>query len=54
MVLKFKLYFRCQDNCKVIYPDMGGKEVSLAIRTVFAALIWHTQQLREDLERYSK
>ena len=25
-----------------------------AVKAVFAALIWHTQQLRDDLEKYSK
>ena len=32
--------------------DLGGKEISDTCRTVFAALLWHTQALREDLSKF--
>ena len=31
---------------------MGGDTVESAAMAVFAALIWHTQQLREDLQKF--
>ena len=31
---------------------MGGDAVESAVMAVFAALIWHTQQLREDLQKF--
>ena len=33
---------------------MGGESVDAAVTAVFAALVWHTQQLRDDLEKYGK
>ncbi|XP_050394804.1 zinc finger ZZ-type and EF-hand domain-containing protein 1 [Patella vulgata] len=33
---------------------VGGEDVDVAVVSVFLALLWHTQQLREDLERYLK
>ncbi len=35
-------------------PALGGKEISDTITAVFAALLWHTQQLRDDTEKYGK
>jgi hypothetical protein len=31
---------------------VGGDTVESAVLAVFAALIWHTQQLREDLQKF--
>ena len=31
---------------------MGGGDVASTIVTLFSALAWHTQVIREDLERY--
>jgi len=33
---------------------IGGDDVNQTIHAVFAALLWHTPVLREDIERYSK
>ncbi|XP_064597879.1 zinc finger ZZ-type and EF-hand domain-containing protein 1-like [Liolophura sinensis] len=44
---------RCQDQSKGLPRQrLGGEEVDAAIICVFAALLWHTQQLREDITRY--
>ncbi len=43
---------RCQEQH--VGPSVGDKEVSDAANTIMAALIWHSQPLREDLERYIK
>ena len=32
--------------------QLGGEEVTQATTAVFAALVWHTQALREDLQKY--
>ncbi|XP_052765956.1 zinc finger ZZ-type and EF-hand domain-containing protein 1-like isoform X1 [Mya arenaria] len=41
---------RCAESCKVL--PIGGENVRTAVIAVFAALVWHTQQLRDDLEKY--
>ena len=33
-------------------PQVGGEALTDVVSTVFAALIWHTQSLREELEKY--
>ncbi|XP_077980047.1 zinc finger ZZ-type and EF-hand domain-containing protein 1-like [Glandiceps talaboti] len=33
-------------------PSMGGPAVDSAIKAVFAALLWHTQDLRDEIEKY--
>ncbi|KAK7112606.1 zinc finger ZZ-type and EF-hand domain-containing protein 1-like isoform X2 [Littorina saxatilis] len=47
-----KLKTRCQE----LRPKaaVGGEEMDEAIWSVFAALVWHTQQLREDMTKFSK
>lgn len=33
------------------YNDIGGEDVTSAVTSVFAALLWHTQSLRDDVEK---
>jgi len=33
---------------------IGGDEINQTVHTVFAALLWHTPALREDVEKYGK
>lgn len=33
---------------------MGGENVDSAVTAVFSALVWQTQQLRDEMEKYSK
>lgn len=32
---------------------VGGPEVDAAVISVFAALVWHAQQLRDDMDKFS-
>lgn len=43
---------KCKEQSKIL--PMGGENVASAVLAVFCALVWHTQQLREDLEKYGK
>ena len=43
---------KCKEGSKVL--PMGGEKVTSAVLAVFSALVWHTQQLREDLEKFGK
>jgi hypothetical protein len=43
---------KCREGSKML--PMGGESVTAAVIAVFCALVWHTQQLREDLEKYGK
>ncbi|XP_041364980.1 zinc finger ZZ-type and EF-hand domain-containing protein 1-like [Gigantopelta aegis] len=42
---------KCQEN-QVKVPMFDSEEMDSAILSVFAALLWHTQQLREDIKKY--
>ncbi|XP_071105472.1 zinc finger ZZ-type and EF-hand domain-containing protein 1-like isoform X1 [Haliotis cracherodii] len=42
---------KCRD-LKVRVSTVGGEEVDSAVTAIFAALLWHTQQLREEVDRY--
>ena len=44
-----KLLDRCRDHAPS--SGLGGATVDNAVKAVFAALLWHTQTLREDLEK---
>ncbi|XP_076459760.1 zinc finger ZZ-type and EF-hand domain-containing protein 1-like isoform X2 [Babylonia areolata] len=33
---------------------VGGEDVDAAVWAVFAALVWHTQQLRQDMDKFTK
>ena len=46
----FFLYFRAKEHSKSL--QVGGEHVDAAVTAVFAALVWHTQQLRDDFEKY--
>ncbi|CAE1249578.1 Zinc finger ZZ-type and EF-hand domain-containing protein 1 [Acanthosepion pharaonis] len=41
---------KCRDHCKP--QQIGGIEFDKAITAVFAAILWHSQDLREELESY--
>ncbi len=46
-------YFnRCRTHCG--YMNIGGEEITETVNSVFAALVWHTQVLREEVDRISK
>ena len=47
----YDLVKRCQKLCGL--PCVGGAKVDEAIRCVFAALIWHSQRLRDELVLYA-
>lgn len=47
-----KFIDKCKESCKCL--QVGGDAVESAVVAVFAALVWHTQQLREDLNKYVK
>ena len=46
------LYCRVKGHSKDL--QVGGESVDAAVTAVFAALVWQTQQLRDDLEKYCK
>ncbi|KAL5017766.1 hypothetical protein ScPMuIL_005151, partial [Solemya velum] len=48
--LSTKLIEKSKEQCKGL--KLGGEHVDDAVKSVFAALIWHTQQLREEIEKY--
>jgi hypothetical protein len=41
------VFLRCLELCAL--PRVGGAKVDEAIRCVFAALVWHSQRLRDEL-----
>ncbi|XP_070581030.1 zinc finger ZZ-type and EF-hand domain-containing protein 1-like isoform X2 [Ptychodera flava] len=45
-----ELLIKCQTQRPM--PTFGGAEINAAIKAVFSALIWHTQDLRDDVEKY--
>ena len=46
------LPFRCRE--KAPGPFIGGPLVDKAVHSVFAALIWHSQELRDQLVLFGK
>ncbi|KAI8488214.1 Zinc finger ZZ-type and EF-hand domain-containing protein 1 [Branchiostoma belcheri] len=42
--------FLCQEACP--NPRLGGDLLDRTIAAVFGALLWHTQELREEVEQY--
>ena len=44
--------FRCRQVLPG--PPIGGPLVDEAVKAVFAALIWHSQELREQVVLYGK
>lgn len=44
------VHCRCREQQKGL--QVGGETIEDAVIAVFAALIWHTQQLREDLQKF--
>lgn len=45
----FAVFHRCQNQVQA--PQMGGDDMNEAVISVFAALLWHTQILREELDK---
>ncbi|XP_071131694.1 zinc finger ZZ-type and EF-hand domain-containing protein 1-like [Mytilus edulis] len=45
-----RLIEKCRDHNKGL--QVGGETIENAVIAVFTSLIWHTQQLREDLQKY--
>ena len=46
---------RCQQQLsksRAQLLTLGGEQLDRACRAVFAALLWHTQSLRDDVQRY--
>ncbi|XP_077868975.1 zinc finger ZZ-type and EF-hand domain-containing protein 1-like [Saccoglossus kowalevskii] len=43
------------NKCRVLrpLPSMGGANIDTAVKAVFAAVLWHTQELREEIDKYS-
>ena len=37
---------------RVQMMSLGGEDVTHCCRAVFAALLWHTQHLRDDVQRF--
>ena len=37
---------------RVQMMSLGGEDVTQCCRAVFAALLWHTQHLRDDVQRF--
>ena len=48
------LWLRIRQHSCVLGTNLsvGGREVTEAIMAIFAALIWHTQSLREEIDAY--
>jgi len=46
------LLCRCREHYRHHHQFIGGDNINQTIHTVFAALLWHTPVLREDIERY--
>jgi len=49
--------YRCRDHHHHQHHHhraVSGEEINQTVETVFAALLWHTPVLREDVERYGK
>ena len=51
-------YIRSSDifRCLELRPKtaVGGEDMDEAIWAVFSALVWHTQQLREDMDKFGE
>ncbi|XP_066271165.1 zinc finger ZZ-type and EF-hand domain-containing protein 1-like [Branchiostoma lanceolatum] len=45
-----QLLAKCQEACP--NPRLGGDLLDRTIAAVFGALLWHTQELREEVEQY--
>ena len=43
---------RCRDHYTSTTSLIGGGDVDETIIAVFSALLWHTQSLREDIDKY--
>ncbi|KAK3090627.1 hypothetical protein FSP39_013259 [Pinctada imbricata] len=41
---------RCKNESRTLMP-VGGDSIDAAVTAVFTALVWHTQQLREDIRK---
>lgn len=50
--LGVKLVEKCREALKGQY--YGGTQVDTAVNTVFAALIWNSQECREELSEFGK
>ena len=46
------MFCRCQDQSTGTL--LGGEDVKQAVIAVFTALLWHTQTLREDVDKLGK
>lgn len=47
--------FRCKEKAskaRLQLMSVGGEDVSRCCRAVLAALLWHTQHLRDDVHRF--
>jgi len=51
-VFMFFLPYRCREHYRNHHQLIGGDSINRTVHTVFAALLWHTPVLREDIERY--
>ena len=40
---------RCRQQCKA--PRVGGEELDDTVTAVFSSLLWHTQTLREEVDK---
>lgn len=45
---------RCRQHSHVHHQFIGGDDINQTVHTVFAALLWHTPVLQEDIDRYGK
>lgn len=45
--MPFNVSFRCRE--KAPGPFIGGPPVDQAVKSAFAALIWHSQELRDQI-----
>ena len=46
----YNLFSRCREQYHM--PSVGGELVNDAVMSVFAALLWHSQELREIIPNY--
>ena len=46
------MFLRCRSSKTGHY--LGGAKVDAAVNSVFAALLWHTQEMREQVTQYSE
>jgi len=45
---------RCRQHYRHQHQFIGGDDINQTVHAVFAALLWHTPVLREDVERYGE